>query len=210
MLRVKVYTILFTYIFLFASLGAVYSDIIGDQGVYPAISVDDLAARNYNSGNEYLTPAVIPKVQAAVPIEEFVLIIPSIGLEEEVIENIDPVSPEIYMPVLNEHIAHGKYTRMPDGAVEDGNVYLFAHREWQYQGRNSGFFAKIDQLSVGDMAIIKYNGQNYYYKFRSREVVDVKNVSVYTDVAPSPTLTLQTCEGSQKRLIVSFDLTKIL
>ncbi|MBD3280459.1 sortase [Candidatus Dojkabacteria bacterium] len=211
----KFYTIIFVYIFLFGCLGASFSAIdegkIDGNGIRESIVAKGLAeVSNSNRVDLQLVPRVEADTNVESTVEEFVLIIPSIGLEQGVIENVDPRYPEIYMPVLDENIAHGKYTRMPDGAVNEGNVYLFAHREWLHNGKDVGFFGRLDELGDGDVAIIRYNGKNYSYKFRAGKVVDVGDVSVYTDGAISPTLTLQTCEGSEKRLMVWFDLIEVV
>ena len=207
----KFYLVIFFYIFLFGALGSVYSEITEEIVVPDDNSNPVEISRVQESGSviEDVVDKLVPKVAATEPVREFVLIIPKIDLEKEVVENVNPADPDEYLPVLNENIAHGKYTRMPDGAVDEGNVYLFAHREWEFEGQNAGFFSKIGELGAGDIAIIKYNGKNYSYIFQSKKLVDVKNVSIYTSESVSPTLTLQTCEGSEKRLIVSFTLVGI-
>ena len=137
---------------------------------------------------------------------EFVIEIQKIGLKRQVVENVDPANSQEYMGVLNHSIAHGKYTRLPDQAVESGNVYLFGHREGEYQGNDVGFFSRLDEVELGDEAIIKFDGNTYIYKFRSSRIVDPTETSVYTPFSSTPMLTLQTCEdGYSKRLILFFD-----
>jgi len=109
--------------------------------------------------------------------------------------------------VLEKGIAHGKYTKLPSEATESGNVYLFAHHEGYANGKDIGFFKKLDNLKSGDDAIIHFNGNTYVYNFRSSKIVDPSDTTVYTAEALTPTLTLQTCHnGEKQRLIATFDL----
>lgn len=140
----------------------------------------------------------------------FQLEIPKIALQHNVIENVDPGNEDIYGPILLQNIAQGKYTRLPDEATIDGNVYLFAHRTGVYQGQNVGFFNRLDELKAGDLAVIHYGTKTYTYKFKESFIITPKDTWVYTGAAVTPTLTLQTCEqGQEKRLMVKFDLIEV-
>ncbi len=140
----------------------------------------------------------------------FKLIIPKIGLEKKVYENIDPGLEKVYKPVLEKGIAHGKFTKLPDEATTQGNIYLFAHRNGHVKGQDIGFFRRIGELERGDEAIISYLGQRYIYKFKGRFVITPGDTWVYNARADQPTLTLQTCEDNEtKRLIVKFTLVKV-
>lgn len=137
---------------------------------------------------------------------EFILSIPAISLRKDVMRNIDPSNKDEYMAVLRNSIAHGKYTLLPDQAVDFGNVYLFAHRQGTFDGKDIGFFRRLNEIRFGDEAYINFDGSTYIYKFRSSKIVSPKDTYVYTSYSPTPTLTLQTCEqGFSKRLILTFD-----
>ena len=111
------------------------------------------------------------------------------------------------MSVLNHSVAHGKYTLLPNEAIDSGNVYLFAHRQGSYNGKDIGFFKKLNEVQPGEEAYIYFDGHTYIYKFRSSVIISPKDTYVYTAYSPTPTLTLQTCEdGYSKRLILTFDL----
>jgi LPXTG-site transpeptidase (sortase) family protein len=142
--------------------------------------------------------------------ERFRLIIPSIGVDKQVIANVHPGSKSSYEPVIQNYVAHGKYTRLPDEATTQGNVYLFAHRDGYVNGRDIGFFKRLNELKQADQAILEYAGKKYVYEFRTSFVIDPKATWIYTAESKYPTLTLQTCEnGIQNRLIVKLELVSV-
>ncbi len=139
----------------------------------------------------------------------FALEIPSINLKHDIWANTDPRYKEEYIPVLDQYIAHGKFTLLPDEATKDGNVYLFAHRS-NYDGKQNGFFANLDKIKPGDIAYIYYNGITYTYSFRTSKIVEPSETSVYTSQSDTPTLTMQTCNnGLKERLILWWDLVEV-
>jgi LPXTG-site transpeptidase (sortase) family protein len=141
---------------------------------------------------------------------QFTLEIPKINLNKSVVENVHPGIKAEYEPVIERYIAHGKFTRTPNNATENGNVYLFAHREGWDGGRDFGYFRNLDKLTAGDTARILYQGKIYTYEYRESFVIDPDDTWVYTAKADTPTLTLQTCEnGIINRLIVKFDLVGV-
>lgn len=140
----------------------------------------------------------------------FKLRIPSIGLEHNVTENVNPARESIYGPVIEQSIAHGQYTRLPDEATVDGNVYLFAHRTGNINGRDIGFFNRLDELGKGDKAYVSYAGKTYVYEAYKSFVITPEDTWVYTGQSDFPSLTLQTCEnGEEQRLIVKFKLVRV-
>ncbi len=139
----------------------------------------------------------------------FELNIPKINLKKEVKMNIDPRYPNIYLPVLDQYIAHGKYTLLPNQAKDNGNVYLFAHRS-SYGNKNNGFFRDLDEITAGDKAYITYDGKTYTYQYKSKKIIGKSETEVYTAYSPTPLLTLQTCHnGTLERLIVWWDLIAV-
>ena len=139
---------------------------------------------------------------------EFKIEIPSIGLSKEIETNVDPREKEIYGPVIEQKVAHGMFTKLPDetAAKDSGNVYLFAHRDG-----DSPFFSRLGELEVGETIYVYYGGKKYIYGVSEYFIVDPKDTSVYTGDSPSPTLTLQTCNnGIKERLIVRADLISVV
>lgn len=135
---------------------------------------------------------------------EFRLIIPKIGVDHNVVENVDPTNKAIYAPIINGNIAHGKWTFLPNEASENGIgiTYLFAHREGPY-----GFLNRLGEMQSGDVFQVLHKGTTYDYKMTNRYVVDPKEAHFYTSDSPTPLLRIQTCEnGNKQRLIVDAEL----
>lgn len=141
--------------------------------------------------------------------QEFKLVIPSINLQHTIQKNVDPRYESEYLPILDKYIAHGKFTKLPNQATQEGNVYLFAHRN-SYAGKSNGYFERLDEVGQGDIALIHYDGKIYTYQYRDSEIISPEDTSVYTSYSPSPTLTMQTCNnGLSERLIVRWKLVSI-
>ncbi len=151
------------------------------------------------------------KPQAIVqnPTSHFSISIPQINLNQEIVANVDASNPEEYLDVLNRAIAHGKNTALPDETKshKSGNVYLFAHKNGTFNGRDIGFFHNLDKLQKGEKAYINYNGTIYTYILREKYYKNQYDTQIFTGYSPTPTLTLQTCtQDSNTRLILIFDL----
>ena len=144
----------------------------------------------------------IPVVLAS---DDFRISIPEINLDMPVQADVDPADPAVYLPVIQQEVAHGLYTMLPDQATHDGNVYLFAHRDG-----SSGFFHRLNELGNGDLIKLRYQGKIYSYSVYQSFIINSSDVWVYTADAQKPTLTLQTCEnGTLQRLIVKAELVSV-
>lgn len=147
---------------------------------------------------------------AEVKSSEFRLEIARLGISHAVTPNVDPRDKAIYGPVIEQQVAHGMFTRLPDQATLAGNVYLFAHRNGSANGKNIGFFHRLNELRTGDQAVVQYHGRKYTYEYREQFVINPTDTWVYTGESDTPTLTLQTCEnGETKRLIAKFLLIAV-
>ncbi|MCL2859878.1 MAG: class D sortase [Oscillospiraceae bacterium] len=115
------------------------------------------------------------------------LIIPKIGLEQEVKEGID-------MPTLWNYIGH-----FPTTSVQNGNIGLAAHN----RGYKNNYFANIYKLKIGDEIIYKskYGTKKYTVKI-SKEISD-EDWS-YLQKTKDNRVTLITCISNKpnKRLCV--------
>lgn len=168
--------------------------------------------------NPTLGNSIIPQVRASInnlslrqvsADTEFQIEIAKIGLSKKVIPNVNPIDEAEYSRVIEDYVAHGEYTRLPDEATIDGNVYLFAHRTGVINGKNVGFFNRLGELQSGDRAQIKFAGKLYTYILKRSFVVSPKDTWVYAERSSAPMLTLQTCEnGESQRLILQFTLEK--
>lgn len=215
--------IIILFILILISLLGVFSQIFAVKEGYRVQATDVLRDTSEDSGrqigeglsleedessnSEIKGQNILPETEGRNrQINNYSIDIPSISLKKNIVPNVDPANKSEYMEVLTHSVAHGKYTLLPDEAIESGNIYLFAHRNGEYNGRDIGFFRNLDKIRSGQEAYIDFNGYRYVYKYRSSKVVSPKDTYVYTAYSSTPTLTLQTCEsGYSKRLILVFD-----
>jgi LPXTG-site transpeptidase (sortase) family protein len=91
---------------------------------------------------------------------------------------------------LAQGLGHHKTTAFPNN--QTGNVVISGHR-WKY-GSNPAFkvFEHLDELGIGDLVALHYNGVQYDYEITKQEVVDGSDMQIL-DQTEAPTLTLYTC-----------------
>jgi LPXTG-site transpeptidase (sortase) family protein len=146
------------------------------------------------------------KEQVMIPIDPlFSILIPKLGIDEKVFPNVDPNNPQIYLPLLQQGVAHAKGSVFPG---TQGTTYLFAHSAenwWDIQHYNAIFYT-LNNLSVGDEIDIFFNNKRYEYVVTEEVISDPQDVSLLTEQhTGSQQLVLQTCwppGTSFKRLYV--------
>lgn len=144
----------------------------------------------------------------AIPSIDFAIHIPAIGLDHEIVMNVDAGDPQTYLPIIEQFVAHGAGTALP--TATNGNIYLFAHSRTAPQGvtPHGGWFTRIDELTSGDSIILDYNGNRYNYSVVFSKIVDPSETDIYTGISVfdgNTSLALQTCYPrgtSTQRLIV--------
>lgn len=97
---------------------------------------------------------------------------------------------------VDKNIEVLKSSEMPD--VDSGNLILAAHN-----GNSSvGHFRNLHRLTLGDEVIIHYNNVDYTYKIsKIYDVLKTGQVAIKRDKTQN-TLTLITCLGSDRQLVV--------
>lgn len=145
-------------------------------------------------------------------IQDFDISIPAIGLEHDVMPDVDPRYESEYLPILDEYVAHGKFTRLPSTA--DGRVYLFAHSLNTLPGitPEGGYFSHIHRLDKGDDIVLRVDGTQYNYQVRESIIVEPTQVEVYTGQSDRAEVALQACYPpgtTDKRIIVFGDLKEV-
>jgi sortase A len=132
--------------------------------------------------------------QVLIPIDPlFSILIPKLGIDEQVVPNVDPNNPSDYLPVLQHAIAHAKGSVLPG---DSGIVYLFAHSAdnwWDIEHYNAVFYT-LNNLSVGDEIVIFYQNRRYNYIVSQQIISDPQDVTLLTAEHSGPQkLVLQTC-----------------
>lgn len=135
-----------------------------------------------------------PKERILTPIDPvFDILIPKIGANARIFPNVDPSSPDIFLPVLRAGVAHAKGTFFPG---QSGNIYLFAHSTdnfWDV-GRYNAVFYLLKDLQVGDDVVIFYQNARHNYKVTKMGTINPQEVSFITRAQTGKELLiLQTC-----------------
>lgn len=148
-----------------------------------------------------------PKEQILTPKDtEFSLIIPKIGATAKIYPNVDPVSEEGFLPILQQGVAHAKGSVFPGIA---GTTYLFAHSTdnfWDV-GRYNAVFYLLKDLAIGDDIVVFFENRRHNYVVEKIVIVDPTDVSSLTKAQEvgKEQLVLQTCwppGTTWKRLLV--------
>ena len=134
------------------------------------------------------------KEQILIPKDtEFSILIPKIGANARIFPNVDPADPDIFLPVLQNGVAHARGTVFPG---QKGNIYLFAHSTDNFwnAGRYNAVFYLLKDLKVGDDVVIFYQNARHNYRVTKLGTVSPQEVSFITHAqAGKELLILQTC-----------------
>ena len=136
---------------------------------------------------------------------QFTVMIPKIGANEKIQENVDPNNEEEYLRVLSQDIAHAKGTAFPG---VNGTTYLFAHsidNFWNV-GRYNAVFYLLNKLVVGDDVIVFYDNKRHDYKVTETKIVESNDTHyIASNLGQGERVILQTCwppGTAWKRLLV--------
>jgi LPXTG-site transpeptidase (sortase) family protein len=132
----------------------------------------------------------VPDVSPVDP--NYSLIVPSIGVNSRIIDNVDPFSYSSYMPALNLGVARSNTSFEPD---QGGNTFLFAHsaKDAAEAKRYGSIFWKLTNLSIGDKIYIFYQRHEYVYVVSNVNIVPQTETGILNYQAGRPMVTLMTC-----------------
>lgn len=157
-------------------------------------------------------PLIDPQGQPVIPVNtDFGLIVPSVGINTNVIPGVNPASKPEYFDALKEGVAHASTSFYPN---ENGTVYLFSHStnyEWFIKDLNAVFYY-LKNIKEGDYVVVMYLGSRYTYQIREKQIVNAKEVGFLKPQQGTKTLILQTCwpPGTYyKRLLIFADLVDV-
>lgn len=130
-------------------------------------------------------------ILSTVPISnEFKIYIPKIGLESDIVPNVDTTSEEIYKQKLQYGVAHANGSYFPG---QEGMVFLFAHSTDSIANMlvYNAKFMDIYQLDIGDVVHINYQGKLYQYNISDKQVINPQDVELVRQT--NSNLVLSTC-----------------
>jgi len=169
--------------------------IIQIRGVHFAVSdVPQKVSKVNNPSIGFADILSGPKEQILIPIDTvFDILIPKIGANAKIFPNVDPSSPDIFLPILQKGVAHAAGTYFPG---QLGNIYLFAHSTdnfWDV-GRYNAIFYLLKDLKEGDEIVIFYQNVRHNYKVTKIGTTSSQEVSFITAASTGKELLiLQTC-----------------
>lgn len=178
---------------------------VEDNRIVSVTQAQDTPPTDPGDTEDEPTPTSLPQTQVDT---SFWIDIPDIDLHHDIKENVNPVNEDEYMDVMEDYVAHGRFTALPP--ADAGNTYLFAH-SMSASGDvtpEGGWFTRIDELEKGDIIYVNYHGNLYIYTVTEREIISPLDTSVYTGnsiYGEHRSLTLQTCYprgGTELRLMV--------
>ncbi len=113
------------------------------------------------------------------PIENRI-VIPSIGINEEIIESTNIGA-----------IKDGGTWRRPNSAtpIEESNTVIVGHR---FYGNNVSTFYHLDKVAVGQLLAVYWEGKEYLYEVTETKIVDPSAVDIEAPTTEKQ-LTIYTC-----------------
>lgn len=148
-----------------------------------------------------------PTEQILIPKDTlFSILIPKVGANAKIFQNIDPENEKEFLPLLQKGVAHAKGTVFPG---MKGNIYLFAHSTdnfWDV-GRYNAIFYLLKDLTINDEIVIFFENIRHNYFVYDSKIMDPSDVSYLMNSQQSKeeNLILQTCwppGTTWKRLII--------
>lgn len=152
------------------------------------------------------TPKKNPKEYNFVPQNnDFKIMVPKIGLESNVVLNVDISNEAEYRSKLQAGVAHAKGSYLPD---EDGVTFLFSHstNSLEYILKYNAKFFELNNLESGDEIDLTFRGVKYKYVVKDKRIIAPTD---FASITQSPyKLVLLTCwplGTNWQRLIVYAD-----
>lgn len=141
----------------------------------------------------YQAKKVIPQKSKVVPVNtDFSIQIPKIGVNANVVKNVDPYNSAIYQKALTQGVAHAKGSGLPGFF---GNTFIFAHsaNSWYQANQYNAIFYLTNKLEIDDEIIINYEKSEYKYKVSDKKIVKSTEINYLSNNKNTNTLTLMTC-----------------
>lgn len=140
--------------------------------------------------------------------QEFHISIPSIGVDSDIVANVDANNQPEYEEALKHGIAHAKGTALPgeDGGITK-TIFLFSHStngSWNITRYNALFYSLKD-MNPGDEITVWFWGEQFTYKVTEKKITEAEDVSFLQPQLDKEVLVLQTCwppGTSEKRLLI--------
>ncbi|MBI2414400.1 sortase [candidate division WWE3 bacterium] len=197
-------------------ISLIFAPIIKNEIKYMSMQRDAIK----NDGNNGATsggsnlPNLSKKPIVAVD-ENFSIVIPKIGANSKVIEEVDYRISSEYQKALSQGVAHAKDTPSPKTAsmAGEGNTFLFAHSSDSFFTANqyNSVFYLLTKLKTNDYFYIAFDKKLYKYEIIEKKIVSASEIKYLSKIDEidgkkvGVTATLMTCwpaGTTYKRLVV--------
>lgn len=150
-----------------------------------------------------LTNEAEPNQQNVLPQAEY-----DVSPNRVIIAKIGVNAPIVESANASDGLSKGAW-HLPDSSTPDqgGNTIITGHR-FKYLPPSNLTFYLFHELEIGDIVLIIWQGQEYYYKIKQIKIVEATDFSILAQTE-EPMITLFTCDPiySQKnRLVVIAEL----
>lgn len=172
---------------------------------YPALKYRYLVKDKFGDDPQSLEIAKETAAQSysAFPESEY-----SVSSNRLIINKIGVNAPIVESASAESGLAKGAW-RVPQGSTPDkgGNTVITGHR-FKYLPPNNLTFYLFDKLELGDIAVVIWEKNEYYYRIKEIKIVPATELSIQ---APSkePIITMFTCHpiySTANRLVVVAEL----
>ena len=155
---------------------------------------------------------VEPQNDEIVPVDDsFSIIVPKIGANSKIIQDVDPYNSAEYQKSLTQGVAHAKGTALPG---DIGNTFLFAHSSDNFYNANryNSVFYLLNKVENDDKFYLVKDKELYEYSVSEKVIVDPDQVQYLTDTSGTEQATLMTCwppGTTLQRLIIVGNLDSV-
>lgn len=180
----------------FTLIALIFKDILKSEVKYYT---------NQDSSSRLVVADIGEKKDVIVAADKnFSVVIPKIGANAKVIENVDAFDPKQYQVALTKGVAMASKSAFP---LMGKNTFIFAHSSDNFINANNynAVFYLLYKLDVDDKVYIVYRGKVLEYKVVEKSYVDSTSTSYMSADFGENTVTLMTCwppGTTLKRLII--------
>ena len=123
------------------------------------------------------------------------LIVPKINVDVPIVWDATAADQNSLNNAMNNGVA---WFNIPGASAKPGEVGNFvvsghSSNDWLDSGDYKFVFARLEQLTEGDVIYVNYNSVRYTYNIVRREVVKPTDVAALVDPTTKPLITLITC-----------------
>ncbi len=179
--------------------------LLVDNYIAKPVGLTELTEKAMKGGKLIMDPNILSFTQ------KFFISIPSIGIYNlPVTPNVQSDTESIYQKVLENTLAHFKYTGLPL-SDEKSNTVIYGHSASMIYNPQKNdpklAFSFLPEIKIGDKIILDFKEAKYEYTVFRTKVVNPQDLSIISNTPNTDTLTLFTCyplgNNSQRFIVLA-------